>query len=215
MPGKQLATALSWDPVAQLPVTPAIDKVELYFLEALRAISPTFPDLLGDFRADQAADRECAQLRLLASKGGLGRIPTAPLLRGYPHAADIHRRNSAQRRAQRLDFDHRHAAQDLRPLGEGERVQIRDADCAGTVLSPAQRPRSCRGSDRCRHLVPQQSPSSDGRGLGSSSPLPHGSQSPPQTQLGCVQQSNSQGSYSSTSFMDTGCHCYSLKTACI
>ncbi|CAN7937575.1 unnamed protein product [Ixodes hexagonus] len=43
---------------------------------------------------------------------------------------------------QRQGFRRRYAAHDPRPLGEGESVWIRDADCAGTVLSRARRPRS-------------------------------------------------------------------------
>ncbi|XP_037504872.2 uncharacterized protein LOC119379642 [Rhipicephalus sanguineus] len=115
-------------------------------------------------------------------------VPTAALLPEPPNAADFYRRDTVQRRRQRQDFDRRHAAQDLRPLEEGEKVWIRDTDCAGTVLSPAQRPRSYvvhadAGAlvRNRRYLVPQQSPSSGGLDLGSSSPRTPGSESLPQT----------------------------------
>ncbi|XP_049273587.1 uncharacterized protein LOC125759226 [Rhipicephalus sanguineus] len=115
-------------------------------------------------------------------------VPTAALLPEPPNVADFHRCDTAQRRHQCQDFYCRHAAQDLWPLEEGERVWIRDTDCAGPVLSPAQRPRSyvvqtdagAHVRNR-RHLVPQQSPSSGGLDLGNSSPRTQGSESLPQT----------------------------------
>ncbi|XP_037521370.2 uncharacterized protein LOC119398608 [Rhipicephalus sanguineus] len=115
-------------------------------------------------------------------------VPMATLLPEPPNAADFHRRDTAQRHRQHQDFDRRHAAQDLRPLEEGERVWIHDTDCAGTVLCPAQRPHSYvvqmdAGALVCnpRHLVPQQSPSSGGLDLCSPSPQTQGSESLPQT----------------------------------
>ncbi|XP_040357725.1 uncharacterized protein LOC121046995 [Ixodes scapularis] len=117
-------------------------------------------------------------------------VPTAMLVPGSPVRADFHRRDTAQRRRQRQDFNRRHAAHALRPLGEGERVWIRNADCAGTVLSPAQRPRfyvvqTDAGALVCnrRHLVPQQSPATSGCDLSSSGPGPQESQGPPRSPL--------------------------------
>ncbi|XP_037501427.1 uncharacterized protein LOC119375321 [Rhipicephalus sanguineus] len=71
VPGKQLGTAdaISREPLVQLPATPAVDKVELYVQEALRAIRPTFAVLLEDFRAHQAAHGECAQLTSYCEQG--------------------------------------------------------------------------------------------------------------------------------------------------
>ncbi|XP_040360986.1 uncharacterized protein LOC121048573 [Ixodes scapularis] len=117
-------------------------------------------------------------------------VPTATLVPGSPLAADFHRRDTAQRRRKRQDFDRRHAAHALHPLGEGESVWIRDADCAGTVLSPARRPRSYVVHTDAgalvrnrRHLVPQQSPPTGGCDLSSSGAEPQESQSPPRFPL--------------------------------
>ncbi|XP_040356664.1 serine/arginine-rich splicing factor SR45-like [Ixodes scapularis] len=117
-------------------------------------------------------------------------VPTAMLVPGSPVAADFHRRDTAQRRRQRQDFDRRHAAHALRPLGEGERVWIRNANCADTVLSPAQRPRSYVIQTDAgalvrnrRHLVPQQSPATGGCDLSSSGPGPQEFRGPPRSPL--------------------------------
>ncbi|XP_049269422.1 uncharacterized protein LOC125757660 [Rhipicephalus sanguineus] len=129
-----------------------------------------------------------AQLLIGCSLRTRLRVPATALLPEPPNAVDFHQHDTAQRRRQRQDFDRQHAAQDLRPLEEGERVWLRDTDCVGTVLSPAQRPCSYvvqtdAGVLVCnrRHLVPQQSPSSRGLYLGSSSPRTPGSESLPQT----------------------------------
>ncbi|CAN8032494.1 unnamed protein product [Ixodes persulcatus] len=151
--------------------------------------SPDWPLALLSYRnAPGVTGYSPAQLLMGRSLRTRLPVPTATLVPGSPLAADFHRLDTAQRRRQRQDFDRRHAAHDLRPLGEGERVWIRDADCAGTVLSPAQRPRSYVVQTDAgalvrnrRHLVPQQSPSTGGCDLSSSGPGPLGSRSPPRS----------------------------------
>ncbi|XP_040359395.1 uncharacterized protein LOC121047842 [Ixodes scapularis] len=115
------------------------------------------------------------------------------LVPGSPVAADFHRRDTAQRRRQRQDFNRQHAAHALGPLGEGDRVWIRDANrvyYAGTVLSLVQRPRSYVVQTDAgalvpnrRHLVLQQSPSTGGCDISSSGPGPQESQGPPRSPL--------------------------------
>ncbi|XP_040356669.1 uncharacterized protein LOC121046479 [Ixodes scapularis] len=149
--------------------------------------SPDWPLALLSHRNAPGVTGYWAQLLMGRSLRTRLPVPTATLVPGSPLAADFHRRDTPQRRRQRQDFDRRHAAHALRPLGEGETVWTRDADCAGTVLSLAKRPHSYvvqTGAGALvrnrRHLLPQQSPSTGGCDLSSSGPGPQKSQSPPQ-----------------------------------
>ncbi|XP_075721959.1 uncharacterized protein LOC142765207 [Rhipicephalus microplus] len=94
-------------------------------------------------------------------------VPPATLLPKPSCAAYFHRCDTAQHHRQCRDFNRRRTGKDSCLLVEGESVWIWDTQCAGTVLSPAQRPRCYvvqrdAGALVCnhRHLVPQQSQAS-------------------------------------------------------
>ncbi|XP_040360870.1 uncharacterized protein LOC121048503 [Ixodes scapularis] len=148
--------------------------------------SPDWPLALLSYRnAPGVSGYSPAQLLMGRSLRTRLAVPKAMLVPGSPVAANFRRRDTAQRRRQRQDFNLRHAAHALRPLGKGERVWIRDENCAGTVLSPAQRPRSYvvqTDADALvrnrRYLVPQQSPSTGGCDLNSPGPGSQESQGP-------------------------------------
>ncbi|XP_049524062.1 uncharacterized protein K02A2.6-like [Dermacentor silvarum] len=215
VPGKQLATAdaLSRDPVVQLPATPAVDKVELYVQEALRAIPPTFAVLLDDFRAHQAADGECAQLKLYCEQGW-PRKENLPLSMAqfWAHRAEFSIGDglllcggrllvpaSLRKHVLSLIHDGHLGVNRCRAIARGAvwwptmgsqiKTMVENCpNCATTRVHPAQRPRSYVVQTDAgalvrnrRHLVPQQSPSSGGLDLGSSSPRTRGSESLPQT----------------------------------